>query len=784
MLSDLKFALRQLGKSPGFTLIAILIVALGIGAATAMFGIVNALVLRPLALPAPDRLVTIYETNLERGIPQFSASIPNYTDWTQRAKSWESLAAVSSRSMNLVGGAEPELLNAGAVTASFLPTLGLAPVLGRNFLSEEDRPGGAQVAILSGGLWQRRFGGARDVLNQTVTLDGAIYTIIGVLAPDAAVPVDFDLLIPLATDPAKVDRMDHYIDVYGRLKAGVSLTQADTELKAIARQIMSPLAPNDRGWSTTLVPLERDVVGETARRGVYMLLGAVGVLLLIACANLSNLVLVRATARAQELAVRTALGASRWQIVRQLAVENLLVTAFGGVAGIIIVAWSLQALRALPLPRAGEITLDDRVLAIAIIATLVTGLLSGIGPALRASRVNPQQALRSRTPDAGPRARLRDSMVVAQLALSLTLLIGALLLARSFWRLVRVDPGFNAAHALTVALRPTANAVTFYDAIDREVSALPGVTHVGSISRLPLTAGNTQNGIFPVGPSVVPAGQPVQASWRLVHGDYFGALQIPLLRGRDFRGLTRAEARSSMVISSSLARTLWRDADPIGRQIERNGTTFTVVGVVGDVRSQQLGAESIPAFYMSIQRFTYGPQHLVIRTQGDFAPLGSALRQAIKRVDPTVPVFQLRTMNEVRSASLQQERTLLALLGGFATAALLLAMLGTYGVASFTVQQRTREIGIRFAIGAQASDVWQLLLGKVLRLAVLGAALGLAVAFGATRLLASLLYGTPTTDVLSFALATLVLVLVALLACLIPARRATRVDPMVALRAE
>lgn len=787
MLSDLRFALRSLLKTPGFTAVAMLIVALGIGASTAMFGVVNALVLRPLALPAPDRLAVVYETQLERNRPQFSVSIPNYYDWTQRASSWESLAALGSRSLNLVGGAEPEFVNAGTVTANFLSTFGVVPVLGRNFLADEDRLGGAKVVILSGGFWQRRFGGAREVLGRTLTLDGAAYTVVGITAPGEPLPVDFDLFIPLAADVAQEDRMDHYIDVYGRLKTGVSLEQADAEMKAIAAQIWTEHPQMDRGWSTTIVPLEREIVGDSVRNGVYVLLGAVGVLLLIACANLSNLVLVRATARTHELAVRTALGASRWQIARQLATESLLVTALGGLAGLVGVVWSLEALRSLPLPRAAEIGLDYRVLAVAVAATLLTGLLAGIGPALRASRADPQQALRSRSPQAGARARLRDSMVVAQLALSLTLLIGATLLARSFWRLVQVDPGFNPEQVVTMALRPLANVVAtvaFYDAVEREVSALPDVTHVGSISRLPLTPGNTQNDIYSVGPSLLPAGQPVQASWRLIHGDYFGTLQIPLLRGRDFRGMTRAEARTSMVISASLARALWGDEDPLGRQIDRGGNHFTVIGVVGDVRSQQLGAESIPAFYMSIHRFTFGYQSLAVRTKGEIGPFVSALRQTIRRIDPTVPVFQIRTMNDIRAASLQQERLLIALLGGFAGAALLLAALGTYGVVAFTVQQRTTEIGIRIAIGAQTGDVLRLVLGQSARLAALGLLLGLAGALAGTRVLSSLLYQTPATDLASFALAALVLATAALVASLIPARRAARVDPLTALRAE
>ncbi|WP_438483109.1 ABC transporter permease [Oleiharenicola lentus] len=784
MISDLKHALRSLAKSPGFSVVAVVIVALGIGATAAMFSIVNALVLRPIALPDPDRLAVVYETHLERNLPQFAISVPNYVDWTNRNRTWESLAAYTGRTMNLTEGGDPELVQVGAVTANFLTTFGRLPVLGNNFPIEADRPGGEKLAIISDAFAKRRLGGTASALGKTLTLDGTVYTIVGVTGSESVLPIQFDVLVPLAADAAKEERMDHYLDVYGRLKAGVTLEQANLELQAIAKQIERELPKADHGWSTTVVPLEREIVSASVRTGIYVLLGAVGVLLLIACANLSNLMLVRASARAHETAVRAALGASRPRIVRGFVAESLSITAIGGVAGLLLAYWLVAAVRSLPLPRAGEISLDWRVLAVACVATLLTGLLAGVGPALKAARTDPQEVLKTRSSRAGSRSGMRDSLVVLQISLSLVLLIGAVLLARSFWRLIRVDPGFNSTQVLTLALRPTRNTVPFYDAVERDVAALPGVTHVGSISRLPLTSGNTQNEIFAVGPSAVANDQPVQASWRLIHGDYFSAMQIPLLRGQDFRKLTRNEARNAMVISASLARTLWGNDDPIGRQIKRINGIFTVIGVVGDVRSQQLGMESIPAFYMSINRFTYGPQSLVVRTTGELAPLVAALRETVKKIDPSVPIFQIRPMDEIRAASLQQERTLIALLSGFAGSALLLAALGTYGVIAFVVQQRTREVGIRIAIGAQTTDVLRLVLGQGARLAGLGIVIGLVIALAASRLLSSVLYATPATDVLSYLVAAFALVVTALAASLIPAFRAARVNPLLALRAE
>jgi len=777
---------RSLAKTPGFTLVAVLIVALGIGAATTMFSTVNALVLRPVSLPEPDRLVAVYETNLPRHQPFFSVSIPNYLDWQARATSWTGLAALNWRSMNLTGDGEPELVPVRAITANFLPTLGLPLAHGRNFLPEEDRPGGPRVAIVSDAFWRRRFGGAPGLIGRTLTFDGEPYTIVGIAAPCPPLPVTFDVAVPLAADPAQESRMNHEMEVYGRLKPGVTLEQADAELKAIAARIWIEHPDLDRGWSTRLQPFAREIVGDNVRRGLYVLLGAVGLLLLLACANLSNLLLLRSSARAHELAIRTALGASRFQVVRGLVAESLLVTGAGGLLGVLGSLWAVDAMHALPLPRAGEISLDLRVLAVALGATLIAGLAAGLGPALHAVRAQPQDALKGRAPRSGQRSRLRDALVVAQLAISLTLLIGAMLLGRSFVRLLHVDPGFTTENVLSVSLRPTGDAASFYARLIDRVAALPAVAGAGVISALPLTEGNTSLNVFPEGDSPLPAGQSIQANWRLVDGGYFSALRIPLLRGRTFAGLSPDEARRSVVISASLARSLWGGLDPIGRRLDPGGGRrfLTVIGVVGDVRSEKLGVEPAPTFYWSMHNFIYGPMHLVVRSTGDLAPLLPAVRAAIKSLDPAVPVFRVRTLAALRATSLEQERILLALLAAFTGAALLLAALGTYGVISFAVQRRTAEFGIRLALGAQSADILRLVLGQGLRLVLVGAAFGLAGAFFAARLLAALLYRTEAVDPLSYALATGLLGLIALGAAFLPARRATRVDPMIALRAE
>lgn len=787
-MPDLRHALRSLIKSPGFTAVAVLIVALGIGAATTMFSVVNTLVLRPIAVPEPERLVAVYETNLARNVPWFSCSYANYADWRDRAQSWQSLAAVGGSAMNLTGGGEPEFIYGVTLTANFLRTLGQAPALGRDFLEEEDRPGRNQVAIISHGFWQRRFGGRPEAVGGTLTINGTSHTVVGVMAADAFFPGEFEIGIPMGADLAREDRTNHEISVYGRLKAGVTIEQADAELRAIAARIEAAHPDGERGWSTQLVPLMRDLFAPELRTGLLVLLGAVGLLLLIVCANLSNLLLVRASARAHELAIRTALGASRVQVIRGIVTESVMVTAAGGLLGIVLSLWAVDLMHALPLPRAGEISVDWRVLSLAVAATLMAGLLSGLGPALKAARARPQEALKGCAPRSGRRSRLRDTMVVAQLALSLTLLVGAALLGRSFFRLLQVNPGFDSGNTLTVSLRPADSdrAAQFYEQLTQRIGALPGVSQVGAISALPLTEGNTSLNVFPRGESLVPTGESVQSSWRLVDGGYFDAMRIPLLRGRTFAGLSPDEARRSVVISASLGRALWGDADPVGRQLDPGGNRrfLTVIGVVGDVRSQKLGASAAPTFYWSMHRFIYGPMHVVVRSSGDLAPLLPAIRATVKEIDPTVPLFRVRTLEQLRATNLDHERLLVSLLGGFTASALLLAALGTYGVIAFTVQQRTQEIGIRLAIGAQAGDILRLVIGQGFRLVALGAVFGLAGALIAARLLSTMLYETGATDPLSYLAATAVLALAALIAALLPALRATKVDPMVALRAE
>ena len=782
-MRTLRYALRQLAATPGFTAIAVLIVAIGIGASTAMFGVVDAVVVKPLALPDADRLVTVYETNLERNVPFFSVSVPNFVDFQARSTSFSAMAAVTWRAMNVTGRGEPQMVQVRTVTANFLRTLGVPLAQGRDFTAEDDRPNGPKVAILSDGYWHRHFGGRPDIVGQILRLDNEAYTIVGVTGAGLPLPGDIEIAVPMQADVATERRMNHELDVFARLKPGVTLAAADRELNGISARMAQSLPAHERGWRTRLVPLVDDIVGDSLRRTLLVLLGAVGLLLLVACANLSNLLLVRASARTFDLAVRRALGESRARAVAQLLVESVVVTAIGGLLGVLIASWSIDALRTLPIARVETMAVDWRVLAVAIAATLLSGIVAGVGPAIRATRVAPQDALQLHGTRVAARSRFRDGMVVAQLGLSLTLLVGAALVARSFWSLLRVDPGFSVDHAVTLAMRPSMEAEPFYEAVGARVRALPGIESAGFISTLPLgPGGNTSNNVMAPG-SRLAAGESIQASWRLVDGGYFDAMRIPLLRGRTFDGLAPQEARRSLVLSAALAKALFGDADPIGRQVDPGGNnrTLTVIGVVGDVRIERLGADPRPAFYWSFHRFTYGPMRLVVKSQLPTGQIIAAVRREVRAVDPGAPIFQVWTLEEVRAESLSEQRLLLAMLWAFAGVALLLAALGTYGVVAFAVQQRTREFGIRLAIGAEGHDVRRLVLGQAARLTIAGAGLGLAGAIAASRLVATLLFGVTAFDLASYGAATGILAAAVLVAAWWPAYRAGRVSPLVAL---
>lgn len=789
-MTDFKFAIRQLLKNPGFTFVAVLTLALGIGANTVIFSAVNGVILKPLPFDHPEQLVKVLEANPKRDVTVFPASIPNYLDWKERSKSWQSLAAVVSRSVNLNGGDRPENLRVDYVTANYLPMLGVRTILGRTFLPAEDEPGQNDVVMLTSRLWQRQFGGDPDIIGKSAMLNGRKHVIVGVTAPGDKLDAAGECFVPLAADSVHAERSQHELEVYGRLKPRVTIGQADAELKAIAQRIGRENPDSDQGWSVRLLPLARAVVGDSSRRTLFILWGVVGLLLLIACANISNLLIVRASTRTREIAVRAALGCGRLRIVRQLLTESVLLSVLGAAVGIVLAQWGVDALRHVSpeqLPRVEEIALDQWVLLYTIFATLLTGVLAGLAPVLQANRIDVQHALKeSGSGMQSGRHFLRSGLVVVQLALSLVLLTGAGLLLHSLQQLRNVDLGFNPADVLTLNLAPVENQPTFYNELITRVTALPGVKSAGLVNGAPMSSLNTSLNVFPVGPASIGTDQSIQCDWRIVTGGYFDALQLPLIAGRNFISSDGGDNAKVVIINRTLAHMLWGDEDPVGKQINPGGGTSysTVVGVVGDMRNHNPGAAPAATFYWPARTWFWGWMTLVVRTTDQAPATVPDLRAAIKSIDPDLPVFRVATMDELVKDSLATPRIESLLLGGFAATALLLAALGVYGVMACSVAQRTREIGLRMALGAQVHDVVGMIMKQGGKLILTSLLIGLVLGAGFAHVLESQLFGIKASDPWSFGLAAIALAVAALTACYLPAGRAAKVDPMETLRNE
>lgn len=786
---DLRFGARTLLREPGFAAVCVLVLALGIGANTAIFGVVDAVALRPLPVPEPGRVLRLWESNAARQVSRFSVSYQDYQDWARLSRSWETLAAVDDRNVTLVGRGEPERRRAQIATAPALGLFGWRVTHGRGFTAEDDLPGRGDVAILSDALWRRRFAADPAVLGRAITVDGKPKTVIGVMASAPGLAEDSEIFLPLPPF-ASPDRDDRDLKVYGRLKSGVTLAQAQEEMSAVARQIERDNPADNAGWGVRLEPLLDVVVGRNLRLALYLTLGAVGVLLLIACANFSGLLLVRATKRTRELAIRAALGGGRGRLVRQLTTESLLLAAIGGAAGLLLAAWSVDFIRSLEvagLPRTAGVGLDGRVLAFALVATALSGIVAGVLPAWSASRVDVQDGLKSSAASVTPgRHRLRNALVVGQLALSILLLAVAGVLLRTFDRLQRTDLGFRAEQVVTARIAPPGRGKTLVENLLERVRALPQVTAAGAISSAPMSGYNTSNHVFPVGPAAIASTESVQSQWRIVSEDYFRALQIPVIRGRAFARSDDGTAGRVVLVNQTLARRLWGDEDPIGRQINPGGgkTYSTVIGVVGDVRASDPAQAPQPGFYLSAHRDVWGPMTLMVRTTGDATALVPAIRAELKALDPTLPLFDVQTLGELIGRRLAPQQTITVLLGAFAALALTLAVAGLYGVMAHATGQRTREVGIRLALGAQRSDVIRPLVGQGVRLIALGSLLGTVLALGTAALVRGRFETVSTLDPLALAGAALLLAGVSLLACYLPARGAAKLDPLVALRCE
>jgi putative ABC transport system permease protein len=798
---DLRYGARMLLKNPGFTLIVLLTLALGIGANTAIFSVVNAVMLRQLPFQNADRLVRLNESNPERGWPTFSVSQPNFLDWRARNQTFEALAATIGESFNLNAGSEIEVVRGASVTADFLPVLGVTPALGRNFLPEEDRPGGnTRVALVTHGFWQRRFGGDRAIVGKTLQLSDNTFTVVGVLPESFNWGVRNELFTPLAPDPAS-NRGNHNLQVIGRLKPGITWEHALADLNTIARQLAQQYPESNKGWSVTGQKFYDWIVPEQSRRALLVFAGAVIFVLLIACSNVANLLLARAAARQKELAIRLALGAGRGRIVRQLLSEALLLAFVAGGLGLLVALWTVEALKTLnpaTLPRLNELSIDGRVLAFSLLISLVTGVLFGLFPALQASRPDLNETLKEGGRSGGSasgRQHMRGALVIAEVALSVALLIGAGLLLRSFAKLQDVELGFKPENLLTMRINLPRNRYSgdqeswaFYTRLLRETKALPGVQDAALTSSVPLSGlGNTGGEVQIPGRAAAPDGSQPSAAWRIVSPGYLRMLGIPL-RGRDFDEHDTAESQPVTIISEEMARRYWPGEDPLGKPVtlrSLGNKTYTIIGVAGDVRSLGPATEPGPTVYVSTAVMARAIQsRLVVRTRTEPAAQTAAVRGVLRSIDANIPVIDVQTIEQLLYDSLGSRRFNMFLLGSFAAVALLLASVGLFGVMAYLVSQRTREIGIRLALGAHPRDVFRLVIGRGMLLATIGAAVGLVTAFGLARYLETLLFQIKPTDALAFTVAPVLLLGVALLACYVPARRAMKVDPMVALRYE
>jgi len=800
---DLRFALRGLARSPGFTAAAVLTLALGIGANTAVFSVVDAVLLDPLALPGEDELFTVWEDHTARGGPaQEWTGRAVFDAWRDGAEGLAGLTAVTGWGPALSGGDRPEALSGALVSHEYFRVLGAEPVLGRGFLAEEETPGQDRVLVLSHGLWERRFGADPGLVGSSLTVNGALYAVVGVAPEGFRPPVipDAEVWAPLDFEPVEGDWGNYYLRVIGRLAPGVGAEAGRAELDRIMERLGGEHPADLRDVRIALEPLRRTVAGDT-RTPLLALLGAVALVLLVACANVANLVIARAFGRERELAVRTALGAGRRRLVHQLVTESLVLAAFGGGLGLLVGLMGMELLTAFAppgTPRLEEVGFDASVFAFALGATLLTGLLFGLVPALVVSRTPLTVALHEggRGGSSAGRARLRSGLVVAELALGLALLVGAGLLIRTLGSLQRVDPGFRTAGVASGrVIFPTAQypeperVAALLDEILARLESAPGVEAAGAVSVMPLSGGQTDVS-YGVEGRLPPEGEEPAADYRVATPDYFEALEIPLLRGRLPRPGDDTRAPLVAVVSEELVRRAFPGEDPVGRRIRVGGVRDpetpwrTIVGVVGGVRDNALGRAPDPEIYLPMAQQPSRVMRLVARSAAGAEVAADALRRAVEQVDRTLPVSQLASVEETVRDTLAPERFVTGLLAAFAGVALALAAVGLYGVMAYAVGQRTREIGVRMALGARPREVLALVLGQGAALLAGGLVAGALAAWGLSRLLRGLLYGVEPTDPVTFAATAVLLAATALAACFFPARRAARVDPSVALRGE
>jgi len=810
---DMRYGARMLLKSPGFTVVAVLTLALGIGANTAIFSVVNFVLLRPLEYANPDQLVMVWERNTKKGWNESPTSFADFVDFRDNAKSVE-LVAFTDTNFNLTGGDQPERVAGLRVSANLFSLLGVNPARGRWFAPGEDKPGAGHVLILSYGLWQRSFGGNSNLVNQTVQLNGQSYTVVGVMPPTFKFPPAFsatttseelisnaDLWVPLTTDDVPLIRNIRNLKMIGRLKAGVAPQQAQAEINSIASRLAREYPDVNAGLESVVIPLHEQIVGDV-REALLILLGAVVLVLLIACANIANLLLSKATARHKEIAIRTALGANRGRILRQLLTESTLLGLLGGVFGFLVAyagSKTLVSFGSFSIPQLTDFSFDMKVPLFALVVSLLTSLIFGLAPAIDASNPNLNEALKEggRSSSGGAtRARLRNALVITEVALAVVLVTASGLMLRSFVRLQGTSSGLNPHNLITLELElpdvryhAAQQQTLFQQQLLQRVGSLPGVQNAATVDNLPFS-GNAFNTSFTIeGRPTGPTTETPRAYYRVISPDYFPAIGIELHKGNQFTDRDTAEQPGVAIVNETAAQRYWPGVDPLGKRIKRGrpeskNPWLTVIGIVSGSRQLSLKEGSQPEIYVPYLQNPGLTFTLVARTASDPRSLTGALRKEVLSADREIPAVNIKLMEELISNSVAKERFYVLLLAVFAVLALILAAVGVYGVMSYSVTLRTRDIGIRMALGARPADIFKHIVGQALLLGLIGLGVGIVLAIASTRVMSSLLYGINATDPLTLAITSLVLLAVALLASYLPARRATRVDPLVTLRYE
>ncbi len=815
LLKDLRYGIRGLLKRPGFTTVAIVTLALGIGANTAIFSVVNAVVLRPLPYAEPDRLVTLWETI--PGSDRRSVAPGNFFDWRSQNEAFQDIAATFNGNFNLTSDGEPERIDGATITSNLMSVLGVSAQIGRTFQTDDDEHQDRSAVLISDGLWKRRFGADRSVVGRTITFDEVPHTVVGVMADGFQFParselwvlgrnrnaVSLSLVSQFPTNDWNQERDAHFLSVIGRLKPGVTLSQAQSNIAGITRRLEQDFPKTNSGLGSNVVPLHTQIVGDV-RAILFILLGAVGFVLLIACTNVANLMLARATQRTREIAIRAAVGATRLRLIRQLLTESILLSAVGGLLGLIVSAWAVDLfIRLSPgdIPRLSEASVDLRLLGFALLVSLLTGVGFGLLPAFQATKTDLNSSLKEgggKATEGQQRRRARSVLVVTEIALAQVLLVGAALLAISYVRVTHIHPGFNADKVLTAKIAPSRKKYPdprsremFYSTVIERLQALPGVEAAGMVMNLPLTGSSMNRGFRAEGQPEPRPDENVAMDYQVVSPDYFKALEIPIKRGRGFTSADSENSERVIVINQSMAERYWPNQDPVGKRLaigesSKENLWRTIVGIVGDVRHAGLSETPVPTAFISYrQDFESWPRMgFAIKTKGDPASLTSLVRKELAALAPTQPVYAVEPMEKLMRAAVAPRRFIMLLLGSLSAIAVTLAMVGIYGVISFSVGERTQEIGIRLALGARATDVMRMVLSQGMRVVLVGIVIGVGGAFALTRLLASLLFEVSPTDTSTFLIVAGLLSSVALLACYIPARRATKVDPLVALRYE